>query len=106
EAINFGEHQLSYRIGDVISPHLENTEPLRLELADFAASIRSGDQPRSSMSLGLDVLRIVDGAELSLIHNGAPGALDAPPHDRRHTPDRRVNGNGRHAASRIEVHSR
>jgi predicted dehydrogenase len=95
EPQNFGEHQLSYRLGDVISPRLDNAEPLRLELADFAAAIRSGAQPRSNMQLGLDVVRMVDAAELSLRHNGAPVTLGAPPEERRQTPDRRRNGKGR-----------
>jgi predicted dehydrogenase len=95
EPQNFGEHQLSYRLGDVISPRLDNAEPLRLELADFASAIRSGAQPRSNMHLGLDVVRMVDAAELSLRHNGAPVALDASPEERRQMPDRRRNGKGR-----------
>jgi predicted dehydrogenase len=94
EPQNFGEHRLAYRIGDVISPRLETAEPLRLELTDFAASIRSGSQPRSHMLLGLDVVRMVDAAELSVRHNGAPVTLDAAPEDRRQTPDRRKNGHG------------
>jgi predicted dehydrogenase len=94
EPQNFGEHQLSYRLGDVVSPRLDNAEPLRLELADLAACIRSGEQPRSHMSLGLDVVRLMDAAEISVRHNGAPVYLDAPAEDRRQMPDRRMNGYG------------
>jgi predicted dehydrogenase len=94
EPQNFGEHQLSYRLGDVVSPRLDNAEPLRLELADLASCIRSGEQPRSHMSLGLDVVRLMDAADTSVRHNGGPVYLDAPAEDRRHTPDRRRNGYG------------
>src|SRR5213596_2361257 len=38
----FGEYQLSYRTGDIVSPRVEATEPLSLELADFAKSILDG----------------------------------------------------------------
>jgi predicted dehydrogenase len=91
---NFGEHRLSYRLGDVVSPRLDGTEPLRLELGDFASSIRSGRQPRSHMALGYDVVRMIDAAEMSIRHNGAPVPLDTPPEDRRRVPDRRRNGHG------------
>jgi predicted dehydrogenase len=32
---SFGEFQLSYRMGDIVSPRLENVEPLLLEMFDF-----------------------------------------------------------------------
>ncbi len=89
EPHNFGEHRLAYRLGDVLSPHLDADEPLRLELEDFVASIRTGAQPRSHMGLGLDIVRMVEAAELSLVHNGAPVQVTAPDGERRHVPDRR-----------------
>jgi predicted dehydrogenase len=106
---NFGEHQLSYRLGDVTSPRLDTAEPLRLELADFTASIHLRRQPRSHMFLGRDVVRIVAAADASLRHNGAPVPLDASPEDRRRMPDRRRNGhrppstNGRFSRSATEL---
>ena len=33
----FGEYQLTYRTGDIVSPHVAAAEPLCLELADFCA---------------------------------------------------------------------
>ena len=89
EPHNFGEHRMTYRLGDVLSPHLDAEEPLRLELADFVASIRTGAQPRSNMLLGLDIVRMVEAAELSLVHNGAPVQIVAPDDERRRVPDRR-----------------
>jgi predicted dehydrogenase len=92
EPRNFGEHQLSYRVGDIVSPRIDTDEPVRVELADFAHSIRTRQQPRSHMLLGLDVVKMVEAAELSLRHNGATVHLNAPAHERRRTPDRRSNG--------------
>ncbi len=89
EPHNFGEHRMSYRIGDVISPHLSAEEPLRLELADFAASMRSGAQPRSNMQLGLEVVQMMEAAEASLLYNGAPVQVVRQEGDRRMVPDRR-----------------
>ena len=42
----FGEYRLSYRTGDIVSPRVEATEPLSLELLDFCHAIRTGAEPR------------------------------------------------------------
>ena len=44
----FGEYQLSYRTGDIVSPRVDVAEPLSLELIDFCEAIRTGSAPRSS----------------------------------------------------------
>jgi predicted dehydrogenase len=72
---NFGEHQLTYRSGDVVSPRVQPQEPLRLELDDFARAIRTGEEPRSNVSLGLQIVAAIELAEESLRSNGAPLAL-------------------------------
>jgi predicted dehydrogenase len=66
----FGEHQLSYRTGDIIAPHIEPAEPLYLEMCDFATSIREGGTPRSSAVLGLEVVRVIEAVERSLSVGG------------------------------------
>jgi predicted dehydrogenase len=91
---NFGEHRMAYRLGDVTSPHLGAEEPLRLELDDFVTSIRTGAQPRSHMQLGLDIVQIVEAAELSVKHNGAPVQVAAAAGERRSVPDRRAGAGG------------
>ncbi len=96
---SFGEHQLSYRSGDILSPRLDADEPLRLELADFVDSIREGRQPTSSATLGLDVVRIIEAAEQSLGYNGSPVALNADNGDRRTAGDRRRSRGGMPAAA-------
>ncbi|HEY3829172.1 MAG TPA: Gfo/Idh/MocA family oxidoreductase [Solirubrobacteraceae bacterium] len=72
---NFGEHQLIYRTGDVVIPRVEPAEPLRLELEDFAHSIRTGEEPRSSLALGIEIVAAVELAEASLRAGGQPLAL-------------------------------
>lgn len=69
---NFGEHQLVYRSGDVVIPRVQAQEPLRLELQDFARAIRTGEEPRSNVTLGLDIVAAVEMAAASMRHNGAP----------------------------------
>jgi predicted dehydrogenase len=79
----FGEYKLTYRSGDVISPRIEAREPLLIEMADFCASIASGDEPRSSVDLGLDVVRICEAVDESLRTGGTPVQLPpAAPLDR------------------------
>jgi predicted dehydrogenase len=89
EPQSYGEHQLAYRVGDVLSPRVDVHEPLRVELTDFVDCIRQGTEPRSSGRTGLDVVRMVEAAETSLHYNGAPVSLDTTPDDRRRSPDRR-----------------
>ena len=43
----FGEYQLTYRTGDIVSPHMEVAEPLKLELEDFC----TGDPHRIDAAL-------------------------------------------------------
>jgi protoporphyrinogen oxidase/predicted dehydrogenase len=72
----FGEYQLSYRTGDIVSPRVEATEPLALELGDFAAAILDGKELVSSPALGLDVVRTIEAVDRSLAHGGMPVSLE------------------------------
>jgi predicted dehydrogenase len=68
----FGEYQLSYRTGDVLSPKIEGAEPLALELEDFIRSIRRGRAPAGHVELCRDVVRMIEVAEASLDGLGGP----------------------------------
>jgi len=68
---SFGEFQLAYRAGDILTPQLAPDEPLKLELRDFVRAIREDGEPRSNMDLGLDVLRMIEAAEQSMALRGA-----------------------------------
>ena len=74
EPANFGEHQLSYRSGDIVIPRVDAAEPLNLELADFAHSILTGETPRSHARLGYEIVATIEAAEASLRHGGIPVA--------------------------------
>lgn len=71
----FGEYRLTYRTGDIISPNIDAAEPLRLELQDFCAAIRSGEPLRSSAELGLEVVRVIEAVDRSLERDGAKVAV-------------------------------
>jgi predicted dehydrogenase len=73
----FGEFRLTYRTGDIVSPRVDVTEPLQLELADFCAAVRTGSKPLSSAELGLDVIRITEAVDRSLSAGGVPVPVEA-----------------------------
>jgi predicted dehydrogenase len=75
---NFGEHQLIYRTGDVVIPRVEPQEPLRLELEDFAHAIHTGEAPRSSLALGIEIVAVIELAKASLRAGGKPLSLAVP----------------------------
>jgi hypothetical protein len=58
-----------------VSPHIESSEPIALQMDDFCRAIRCGSTPRSTSRLGLDVVRMIEAAERSHIHNGHSGLL-------------------------------
>lgn len=94
EPQTFGEFQLSYRAGDILTPRLDADEPLRLEVEDFVGAIREGREPRSSATLGLDVVRLIEATERSLEFNSAPVSVDPALDGRRAVPDRRRSAAG------------
>ena len=96
----FGEFQLSYRSGDILTPRLDADEPLRLEVDDFVGAIRDGREPRSKASIGLDVVRLIEATERSLEFNSAPVAVDPSLDGRRGVPDRRRSAAGMPIISR------
>ena len=71
-ANNFGEFQLQYRYGDVVSPYIRFTEPLRKECLHFLECINNGTRPRSCGESGLSVVKILEAANSSLLENGMP----------------------------------
>jgi predicted dehydrogenase len=68
---SFGEYRLSYRTGDIVSPHVAAAEPLYIELQDFCRAVVDGVAPRSSAALGLDVVRMIEAVEESLASEGS-----------------------------------
>ncbi len=73
---SFGEYQLSYRTGDIISPRVEAAEPILLEMRDFCRAIREGGEPRSSARLGLEVVQMIEAVDRSLARGGERVAVE------------------------------
>ncbi|HEX2042516.1 MAG TPA: Gfo/Idh/MocA family oxidoreductase [Acidimicrobiales bacterium] len=72
---DFGEYRLTYRTGDVVSPRVEASEPLRNQLADFLGRVMRGERPDDREEAAVQVVRVVEGAERSLAANGTPVTL-------------------------------
>lgn len=58
----FGEFQLTYRMGDVHSPYLGNTEPLLLEMDHFIDCIETRRSPRTDGQFGSNVVAAIEMA--------------------------------------------
>jgi predicted dehydrogenase len=63
-ADSYGEYIT--RSGAIHSPQVPNAEPLRLEMAHFVESVRSGRAPVSDGESGLRVVRVLEGLQASL----------------------------------------
>ena len=66
----FGEYQLSYRAGDMVSPKIDSYEPLQAEMEDFLKAIQEGHKPRVDGFSGLRVVRVLEAAQTSLESGG------------------------------------
>ena len=73
----FGEYQLTYRTGDIVSPRVAAAEPLSLEIADFCTAVRTGAEPRSSSEIGLEVVRMIEAVDGSLNDSGSRTELSS-----------------------------
>ena len=71
EPETFGEYKLTYRTGDIVSPHIPVAEPLAVELSDFCRAIRRRSTPRSSAAVGFDVVRMIEAVDASLAADGS-----------------------------------
>jgi predicted dehydrogenase len=71
----FGEYQLSYRAGDIVSPKVDSFEPLQAEMEDFLRAVQEDHQPRVDGYSGLRVVRVLEAAQDSLESGGIPVEL-------------------------------
>ena len=67
--------ELPLRFGDVVIPHVNMVEPLKLECQHFVECVRQGKTPLSDGRDGLRVVRVLEAAQESLKQHGMPVAL-------------------------------
>jgi predicted dehydrogenase len=61
----YGEPQMIYRTGDILTPRLEGYEPMAAEIDDFLSCIGTGRKCRSNAKFNLDVIRALEAIDLS-----------------------------------------
>jgi predicted dehydrogenase len=67
---SFGEFSLSYRFGDILTPRLDDSEPLKTECRHFIDCIVRGERPRSDAEEGIAVVRALEATTESLRFDG------------------------------------
>jgi len=85
----FAEFTYSYHYGDAYVPYIKQDEPLKLECQHFLDCIHQGSTPLTDGRLGLEVVRILEAAGISLRQHGTAVPLEAPA-----PTHHAVNGNG------------
>ncbi len=66
----FGEFQLTYRSGDIVSPNLASTEPLLTQTNHFLDCLETGTRPATDGKMGLEIVRIIEAAGKSMRSRG------------------------------------
>jgi predicted dehydrogenase len=74
----FAEFHYSYHYGDSYIPHLQQEEPLASACRHFIDCIETNSAPMTSGRQGLEMIRILEGASVSLNMKGAPFIFGAP----------------------------
>ena len=76
----FGEYHLTYRTGDIVSPHIDADRAARARDAGLLRRRpRRRRAARSSAALGLEVVRMIEAVDASLRANGGRVAVDGAP---------------------------
>jgi predicted dehydrogenase len=77
ESADFGQHQLTYRYGDTVSPYVAADEPLRLELAHFLECVSDPRTPCLTDGWsGVEVVKALAAADRSWRTGGVPVAVE------------------------------
>jgi predicted dehydrogenase len=74
---NYGEFELAYRHGQIVIPHIQWREPLRMECEHFAHCVRTGAEPLSGGEEGLAVVAVLEAATRSLELGGERVPVEA-----------------------------
>lgn len=69
---SFGQHQLEIRDGDIFSPTVGTSEPLRNQVADFFGAVEDGRSPFSDARTGLGVVKVMEAVQRSVARRGSP----------------------------------
>lgn len=73
------EFQCNYRSGDILIPNIRMVEPLRQECQHFVDSIHNRTEPCSNGQDGLNVVRILEAAEHSMLNGSTREVISWEP---------------------------
>lgn len=71
-APNFGEFHFQLRDGDIFSPRVEVSEPLKNQCLHFVECAMQGKRPLTDGLAGLRVVQVMEAVDQSLAQHGAP----------------------------------
>jgi len=92
---NYGEYHFEMRDGDIISPRVKVSEPLKNQGKHFVECVKEGIQPLSDGLAGLEVVQVMAAVDRSVELNGVPVPV---PNGRTVTATLKQNGNPVEAA--------
>jgi predicted dehydrogenase len=72
EAESFGEFRFLMRDGDIVSPYIASSEPLKNEAAHFVACVREGTPPLFDCTAACHVVEVMEAIDHSIQQRGAP----------------------------------
>jgi len=72
EADSFGEFQLQLRDGDILSPHINTSEPLKNQCSHFVSCVSNDHFPLTDGINGLNVIRVMEAINSSVEKRGEP----------------------------------
>lgn len=78
EASSFGEHHFLMRDGDIHSPKIQVSEPLKNQCNHLLDCIETGRKPLTDGQAGLEVVQVMAAIDRSMLQNGAPVLLEVP----------------------------
>jgi predicted dehydrogenase len=79
EPLTYGEYQLQIRDGDIVSPRIEVSEPLKNQCRHFLECVMTDVTPMTGGRDGERVVRVLEAIDRSLRSNGTPvEVINAP----------------------------
>jgi predicted dehydrogenase len=82
EPVSFGEFQFLLRDGDIVSPAIPPSEPLKNQCGHFLHCIRRGETPFTPAQQGRDTVAVMEAIAESVANDGAPVPISLPQPER------------------------
>jgi predicted dehydrogenase len=76
EPLSFGDYAFQLRYGEITSPAIPVSEPLKNQSGHFLHCIRRGEVVFTDAGQGLAVVRVMEAIDESIEQSGAPVAID------------------------------